>query len=265
MLFSRSVRTLAVLLFMLSVSANTFAQVESSTSSIALTPKAKSYEELYSENSYYEQYNLVTDTRLRYYQPLYIENILSVDAFAGAGIQYQSPNAPQKYFDNSITPYVGVRTGAFRKIFLQVQAGVRAVLNDENSGQTNRSAEWDPRVILSAGDFWQWPVDSHLFTEAYGESAYVPRIDSTPVSTGWLKQGYRFKPMASVNVDPYAEFYLRESRSADLGPSMKEGRAGVRAQWLPGGWNLAALIYHPINRAEAHGDVEGLLVIGGQF
>ncbi|QDK37492.1 hypothetical protein [Bdellovibrio sp. NC01] len=263
-MFSTSVKSLAVMVF-LGMSVQSFAQEGTSTTSIWLNPKAKSYKELYSENSYYEQYNLVTDTRLRYYQPLYIENVLSLDAFAGAGFQYQSPNAQQKYFDNSVTPYVGMRAGAFQKIFLQFQAGVRAVLNDENSGQTNRSAEWDPRVILSAGDFWQWPVDSHIFTEGYGEVAYVPRLDSTPVSTGWLKQGYRFKPMVSVNIDPYAEFYLRESRSADLGPSMKEGRVGVRTQWLPGSWNLAALIYHPINRTEAHGDIEGLLVIGGQF
>lgn len=225
------------------------------------TPTYKSYEELYSENSYYTEYNLVTDTRLRYYQPLSQVGIVGLDAYVGANLQYQSPGAQQKYFDNAITPYVGVQANLFRRIFLQAQAGVRTVI-DEN--QQSNNAQWDPRVILSAGDFWQW-ANPQVFTEAYGEVAYVPRLDSTPVSTGWIKQGYRFKPAVSVNLDPYAEFYSRESRDPDLGPSMTEGRLGLRTQWLKGSWNVAALVYHPVNRKEAHGDVEGLLVVGGVF
>ncbi len=248
-------------------------EVGTSTSEISSSSKYKSYEELYSESSYYEEYNLVTDTRLRYYQPLYEGQSLhewqpskewgrfGLDAYAGASLQYQSPGAKQKYFDNAITPYVGLQGNLFKRIFLQVQAGVRTVIDKD---QQSNSTQWDPRVILSASDLWQWPVPQ-VFTEAYGEVAYVPRLDATPVSTGWIKQGYRFKPAVNVNLDPYAEFYSRESRDPDLGPTMTEGRLGLRTQWLKGSWNVAALIYHPVNRKEAHGDIEGLLVVGGVF
>ncbi|HWU42977.1 MAG TPA: hypothetical protein VN132_06045, partial [Bdellovibrio sp.] len=181
--------------------------------------------------------------------------------YIGANLQYQSAGAPQKYFDDSINPYVGLQGSLWRKIFLQLQAGARSVLNQESQGN---STQWDPRVILSAGDFWTW-TRPQIFTEAYGEVAYVPRLDATPVSTGWIKQGYRFKPLTNLNIDPYAELYARESRSADLGPTMNDFRLGFRTQWLSSGWNVAALLYHPFNRHEARGDVEGLLVIGGVF
>lgn len=251
----------AVLVFVfMAVVCHAADEVGTSTSKM-FSSLRNSYEELYSENSYYEQYNLVTDTRLRHYQPLRDGGQWGLDAYIGANLQYQSPGAKQKYFDDALMPYVGLQANLMRKIFLQMQAGARSILNDNYEG--NRT-QWDPRIILSAGDFWQWKMPQ-VFTEGYGESAFVPRLDSTPVSTVWLKQGYRFKPVTSVNLDPYAEFYLRESRSADLGPSMTEFRLGLRTQWLAGGWNVAALIYHPFDRKDAHGDVEGLMVIGGVF
>ncbi|MDG0817372.1 hypothetical protein [Bdellovibrio svalbardensis] len=255
-------KQVAFLALILSAASSCFAASEvGTTSSDFLSSSKKSYEELYSESSYYEQYNLVTDTRVRYYQPLHLSETLGLDAYAGANLQYQSSGAKQKYFDNAVTPYVGIQGNLFKRIFLQLQAGVRTVINDKRESNTT---QWDPRVILSAGDFWHWPTQQ-VFTEAYGEVAYVPRLDATPVSTGWIKQGYRFKPTASVNLDPYAEFYSRESRSPDLGPSMTEARFGLRSQWLRGSWNVAALVYHPVNRKVTQGDVEGLLVVGGVF
>lgn len=243
-------------------SINSFAdeQVGTSTSSL-FSSVQKGFEELYSENSYYTEYNLVTDTRIRYYQPLLESLYTGIDAFVGANLQYQSPGAKEKYFDDSITPYVGVRGSLFKRIYLQFQAGLRSIINEDYSGERS---QWDPRVILSAGDFWQWSPPQ-VFTEAYGESTFVPRLDSTPVSTLWVKQGYRFQPLLHLNLDPYAEFYTRDSRSADLGPSMTEVRLGLRTQWVQGGWNVAALMYHPFDRHDTHGDIEGLLVVGGIF
>lgn len=223
------------------------------------------HQELYSESTYYQKYDVVTEGRVRSYASLWGGENWIVEPFLGVTLQYQSPGAELKYFDNTATPALGIQARFFQKITLQAQGGVRTVISDTEN--ENAKSEWDPRIILSAGDFWGWQSwgAPAVFTEAYGESAYVSRLSSTPVTTFWLKQGYRFKVASQVYVDPYAEFFLRESRSADLGPSITQGRAGVRALWATSSWTVAGLLYHNLKQNDGSAPLEGLFVVGGNF
>ncbi|MFS4461187.1 hypothetical protein [Bdellovibrio sp. HCB2-146] len=225
--------------------------------------QAAFHNSLYSESTYYESYDVVTESRLK---SLFIweegEN-MSAGAYVGASIQYQTPNAPQKYYDNALTPQAGLQFGFLKKITLQLQAGYRNVI--EEKSQATSESEWDPRAILSAGDFLYWSPSSPLFTEYYGEASYVPRLSSTPVSSAWLKAGMRYSPLKNIYADPYAEGFIRESRSPDLGPSMTQWRVGGRLLWTTTEWNVAALLYHNINSNETSSPIEGLFVVGGNF
>lgn len=238
-----------------------WAQTDSVTSSLAPASRNPAYFDFYSESSYYEAYDLVTDSRLRYYQPLRALDDFKTSLYLGVGLQYQSPGSREKYFDNTANPNVGLQLDFGNLLKLQAQAGYRTVLGTNNQ---HTSTEWDPRIILSGGHLWQWPVPEN-FTEGYAESVYVPRLSSTPVSVAWAKQGYRWKPQAQLSIDAYGEFYLRESRSEDLGPSVVEWRVGGRAQYRVQSWSLAALLYHPLQKHASSGEVEGLFVVGGYF
>ncbi len=111
------------------------------------------HQELYSESTYYEKYNVVTETRVRSYLPLWMQESWSVEPYLGVSMQYQSPGAEYKYFDNTATPALGVQARFFQRITLQAQGGVRTNLSSE---EENKNSEWDPRLVLSAGDFWSW-------------------------------------------------------------------------------------------------------------
>lgn len=218
---------------------------------------------LYSESTYYENYDVVTESRLKSLFNWQEGESFTAGAYLGASLQYQTPNAPEKYYDNTLTPQAGLQFGFLQKITLQLQAGYRNVMEEKSKAQTE--SEWDPRVILSAGDFIYFSPSSPLFTEYYGEASYVPRLSSTPVSSAWLKAGARYSPYKNIYTDPYAEGFIRESRNDDLGPSITQWRVGGRLLWATNDWSVAALLYHNINSNEASSPIEGLFVVGGNF
>lgn len=233
------------------------------TPTLAVT-EVNLHQEIYSESSFYQKYNVVTESRLRTYFKSVTDSSWSLEPYLGVSLQYQSEGAEAKFFDNTVAPALGVRM-RFGNIFsVAAQGGVRtAISKSENDNKT----EWDPRVVASAGNFWNWMSLSlpNLFTEVYGEAAFVPRLSGTPVSVAWLKQGYRFKPLSSINIDPYVEVFARESRSKDLGPSLTQVRGGVRVQWISKTWSVATLTYHNLRPQKESSSVEGLFVIGGNF
>ena len=237
------------------------AQADSINTSTAKLTHHPNYFDLYSESSYYEAYDLVTDSRLRYYVPLSEFNGIKTSIYLGVGLQNQSPGSREKYFDNTANSNLGWQFDFSQWAKLQMQAGYRTVLNDDEQGN---SISWDPRIILSTGRYWQWPLPEN-FTEVYGEAAYVPRLSSTPVSAVWAKQGYRWKPQNQISLDAYGELYVRESRRDDLGPSMTEWRLGGRAQYAFQSWSVSALLYHPIEKHQSSAELEGLFVVGGIF
>ncbi|MBO9666400.1 MAG: hypothetical protein J7501_06260 [Bdellovibrio sp.] len=221
----------------------------------------KGFFDLYSESSYYYDYDFVTDTRLRYYQPLTEVVSMAVSTYIGAGIQYQSMGAREKYYDDTVNPHLGLQLQILPGVKLQGQIGYRTVmgLNDETSSTT-----WDPRMIFAAGNLWNWGATQN-FTEGYGEVTYVPRLSSTPVSVVWIKQGYRWIPASLVKLDAYGEMYARESRSDDLGPTITEWRMGARSTWDYKKWSVSALVFHAFNREVPKGEIEGLFTVGGNF
>ncbi|QLY27015.1 hypothetical protein [Bdellovibrio sp. KM01] len=221
----------------------------------------KGFFDFYSENSYYYDYDFVTDSRLRYYLPVTELGSVGVSAYIGANIQYQSPGASEKYYDNTFNPNVGLQFQFVPGVKLNAQVGYRTVtgMNDEP-----RQTTWDPRLVFSAGDILMWGMTKN-FTEGYLESAFVPRLDRTPVTLAWIKQGYRWFPHAKLSLDAYGEGYQRVSNSEDLGPTMTEWRAGGRSTWTEKAWNVSALIYHPFPKHVSSGEIEGLVTLGGQF
>ncbi|WP_374079854.1 hypothetical protein [Bdellovibrio bacteriovorus] len=233
-----------------------------STTNSSVLREKKFYQELYSESTFYQKYDLVTESRVRSYLPLWSGNNWRIEPYLGVSLQYQSSGAEAKYFDNTATPALGILVRFFEKVTLQAQGGVRTVV-----GEKENKSEWDPKTVFSAGDFWTWQSlgFSSVFTEAYSESAYLPRVSETPVSILWIKQGYRFKAASHLYIDPYAEFFARESRSPDLGPSTTQGRAGVRTMWQNNSWTVAALVYRNFKQHESSSSVEGLFVVGGNF
>lgn len=218
---------------------------------------------VYSESTYFEKYDLVTESRLRALYNWQENDYVTSGVYVGASVQYQSPDASQKYFDSSMTPQVGVQFGLVKKAFLQLQAGYRTIIEKEISNE--QKSEWDPRAILSVGDMMYASPISRYFSEYYAEAAYVPRIDPTPVSTAWVKLGARFSPWKYIYIDPYAEAYAKESRNADLGPTLTLVRAGSRFLWATSKWSVAALVYNNLNQNSESTAIEGLFVVGGTF
>lgn len=217
--------------------------------------------ELYSESGYYSDFDFVTDTRVRYYHPLAKSDNWGVESYIGASFQYQSSGAKEKLCDNSFTPSIGIKANLYKKLGLLLQAGVRNMTAEDYQG--NRS-QWDPKAVVAAEEFFQWD-NPLLFNEAGFEVDYLPRLDSTPAMTVAAKQGLRFKPHSLVNLDTYAEVNHLESHSLNIGPTATEYRMGLRSQLEAKNWNIAANIYHPLNRKDSHGDLDGILAIEGQF
>lgn len=217
--------------------------------------------DLYSESSYFYEYDFVTDTRLRYYHPLMDLLSMKLLYYVGSNVQYQSSGARAKYYDNTVNPHVGLQLKPVHWLSLQTQVGYRTTVGTDDQPTTTT---WDPRMILAAGNFITWP-SSQVFTDLYGEASFVPRLSSTPVSIVWGKQGYRWSPQEKMKLDAYAEIYARESRSADLGPTMTEWRLGTRGIWLEPNWSVSVLLFHPVEKETGSGDLEGLLVVGGVF
>jgi hypothetical protein len=230
---------------------------------LATSAHAAIQNSFYSESTYYEKYDLVTESRLRSLYNWQESENLESGAYLGASLQYQSPDAAQKYYDSAMTPQVGLQFRFVKKVYLQLQAGVRTVI--ESDSQAEKKTEWDPRVILSTGDMLYASPSSKTFAEYYGEVSFVPRINSTPVSTAWLKLGYRFSPWKNIYADPYAEAFARESRNSDLGPTITQYRAGARLLWWTPSWNVSALLYHGFDDDDATAAIEGLFVVGGNF
>lgn len=255
----------AVLVLALGFCSEVHAETETSTlrSSVSVESilSQKGYGEIYSENSYYADYDFVTDTRVRYYHPLFRFFDMNLSTYIGANIQAQSDGAKSQYYDNTASPHMGLNLKIYPGVSLQAQVGYRTTITKDNEFT---SAQWDPRSILSAGNIFFW-TNPAVFTEFYGEASYVPRLSSTPVSVVWMKQGYRWKPFHQFVFDAYAELYGRESRNDDLGPTRREGRLGARSMYLPGAWNFSLLAFHPISRDTGHGDLDGLFVVGGTF
>ncbi len=219
----------------------------------------------YSESTYYERYDLITESRLKSLYGLYESSVLTAGAFLGVSLQYQSNGAAERYYDDAVTPQLGVQLSFFKKVILQLQTGVRQLIPPPSDSPDETRAQWDPRVILSVGDFLNYAPTQNVFTEYYGEVSYVPRIDPTPVSTFSVKQGWRFTPYKNIYADPYGEVFLRKSNNADLGPSITEWRTGGRLTWATAAWTIAGLAYHNFNKKAESGTLEGLLILGGQF
>ncbi|WP_413561304.1 hypothetical protein [Bdellovibrio sp. HCB209] len=222
---------------------------------------SKGFFDLYSESSYYYDYDFVTDSRLRYYQPLRNLGSVGLSAYVGANIQYQSPGALGKYYDNTFNPNVGLQFQFVPGVKLQTQIGYRSTMAVNDQPQTTT---WDPRMIFSAGRLWMLGMTQN-FSEGYLESSYVPRLDPTPVTLVWWKQGYRWFAHPKISLDAYGEVYQRVSNSDDLGPTMTEWRAGGRTTWSEKSWSVSALVYHPFQKHVSNGELEGLLALGGQF
>ncbi len=219
------------------------------------------HSQFYSESSYYNDYAFVTDSRLRYLHPIAENNIFKTEAYFGVSLQLQTLGANEKYYDNNTNPAVGFKTIFYKKIGLILQAGYKNYIGENYQG--TRSV-WDPKVVLAGEDFWAWD-NPLLFSEGSFEFAYVPRLDSTPVTTLSIKQGLRFQPTGNINVDALGEINRLEARNPNAGLSNTEVRLGVRSAWESKTWNVAAVLFHAYNRIDPHGDVDGTLTIEGQF
>lgn len=238
-----------------------WSQGTSSTSVLDDHPKADpNYVELYSESTYYEKYNWVSESRLRYYVPFYRQNIFKVEGFLGANWQWQAASDTSFYSD-AVSPTIGARMGLWNKVFLTLEQRYRIQYSEP------RSEGGDPRATLSAGDLYYWNGGvkaAGLLTEAYGEISSVPRLASTPVSVLWLKQAYRFPFSKGLYLDPYLEYFTRQSEAADLGPALSEFRGGLRGLWIWKSWTVSGMIYRNFSSQE-RGSIEGLFVVGGIF
>jgi hypothetical protein len=219
------------------------------------------HSQFYSESAYYSDYAFVTDSRLRYLRPIAENDFFKTEAYFGVSLQLQTLGANEKYYDNNTNPAVGLRTILYKKIGLILQAGYKNYIGEKYQG--TRSV-WDPKVVLAGEDFWAWD-NPLLFSEGSFEFAYLPRLDSTPVTTLSVKQGLRFKPTSNINLDALGEINRLEARNPKAGLSNTEVRLGVRSAWESKTWNVAAVLFHAYNRIDPHGDVDGTLTVEGQF
>ncbi|MNL84527.1 hypothetical protein D3C87_2125200 [compost metagenome] len=70
--------------------------------------------------------------------------------------------------------------------------------------------------------------------------------------------------ISKLFLDPYMEFYSRQSPTVDLGANLNEGRAGGRLLYMWDKFSVAAHLYQPF-ASENRDQLAGLLVIGGFF
>ncbi|MNK22759.1 hypothetical protein D3C87_410400 [compost metagenome] len=238
----------------------TWAQGTSSTSVLQDHPAGRNYVELYSESTYYEKYNWVSESRLRYYLPFYKNDWFKAEAFFGAAWQWQAVS-DSTFYSDAISPGLGVRLGVFGKVFLTLEERYRMQYSEPREQMS------DPRATLSAGDLYYWNGGvkaEGLLTEGYGESSFVPRLSTAPVSVLWIKQAYRFPLGNGIYLDPYGEYFNRQSQTADLGPTITEIRGGLRALWQSSAWTVSGMVYRNFSSQE-RGSFEGLFVVGGVF
>jgi hypothetical protein len=254
-----------VLLIVCLLSVLAHAQTEELVSQLPSAPILRNYGELYSENNLYTKDVLTTDTRLRQYFSLLSKSpsdvTFDIEAFVGASWQAQFLDSATQYLTDAVSPAAGLRANWQQWVYLTFEERYRFEYQNENT--KNQS---DPRLVLSGGQFLPWLNNQaqYLFTEFYGEASWVYRIDPAPVSTLWVKQGYRIPVAAKLYADPYVEFYARQSSNPDLGASLNEGRAGGRLAYSLAKFSLAAHLYLPF-ASENRDKLAGLFVVGGLF
>jgi hypothetical protein len=240
----------------------TQAQTEELVSTMPEATQSRMYAELYSENNIYNSDVAVTDSRLRqYFSFVNSENSsIAVEAFLGANWQAQLSDSETRYLTNAVSPSLGVRGNWRSLIYLNLEERYRFEYETENPQHVS-----DPRFVISGGQFLPWDVTKakYLFTEFYGEASWVYRVDPAPVSTVWVKQGYRVPVSSQLYIDPYVEFYSRQSSNDNLGTNLNEGRAGGRLLFTWQKFSAAAHVYQPI--ASLNNSLAGLFVVGGVF
>lgn len=222
----------------------------------------KGHSQFYSESFYSYDFGFVTDSRLRYLQPVIDKADVMTEAYVAASVQYQSAGAREQMLENNINPAIGLKTIFFKKLGFVVQTGYKTYTDENHEG--TRSV-WDPKAVLATEIIHQWD-NPRYFSEGSFEIDYAPRLDSSSVASILsLKQGLRFKPVSSVNFDTLGEVYRLDCRNTNYGVADSEYRLGVRSTWESKSWNVAATLFHAYDRADARGDVDGLLTVEGQF
>lgn len=215
-------------------------------------PVTRGHTEVYSETNYLPAFGLLTDSRLRH--------SLAKDRFTllylGSAFQHQAETArgQDALYVTSVSPLFGAALYPMPQLGLFVEYRLR--LTDRN-GRTQ--SESDPRFGLTVGDLVR-PAGPWFF-EYYGEVIGVPRVAPVPVSTAWLKAGLRQSLIPGLFLDPFAEFFARQSRSPDLGRSTNEARAGLRLIYATEDFSSSVLVYESFRQRE----VQGLLVLWGRF
>ena len=201
---------------------------------------------LYSESisSQKQTQNVLTESRLRFH-PLGDSNW---QPFVG-------------FYKNPFTygPTIGLLYFFGPGSRFQLLAEQRLVYSDKIS------AVGEGRFGLIFGD---WREFEHgFFLDTYGESIYIPRLDSTPVSTLWTRLGWRAALPSKLHFDPYVQLWTRASVSQDLGEPGTEWRPGLRLLWIPSqSLVLSASAYRRFTIAPVKDNQwEALFVIQGEF
>ncbi|MGZ3775214.1 MAG: hypothetical protein ACXVCY_15275 [Pseudobdellovibrionaceae bacterium] len=207
-----------------------------------------SQSEVYSETTYVPQYGLISDYRAR----LFLTKADFIASYVGASFQFQNKlNSSQDslYEKSLITPLLGGRVLIWRNVFSFAEL----------------RTEQQSRIGFFTSNFWEYSViDRDAFSEFYAESIVLPYYHQYPVSTAWFKQGFRYRPLNKVILDPFIEVYLRRSPTPNLGRDTEQGRIGVRSTLAFEKWNISVLLYEaaPFDAAPHE---EGLFIIGGAF
>lgn len=207
-------------------------------------------QELYSESLYFREVGIVSDSYVR----MRTESVVWPESYFGVRAQLQNADATEKYFENRLIPFIGLQKSFFGNLALIAE--LRA--SEERAtgpSQDQKSLRLEERVGIDYGDLWLWGEagKDSLFTEVYGESFWIPKIDSKLLTSLWLKQGYRFFVAPKWWLDPYIE-----GRYQDREQSF---RAGARALYQIRSWT-AALYAYQLFKIETS-ETQILLQIGG--
>ena len=240
----------------------TQAQTEELVSAMPENSATRMYAELYSENNIYNSDIAVTDSRLRqYFSFLNSQKTqVNLEAFLGVNWQAQLSDSETRFLTNAVSPSLGLRANWRQWVYLTLEERSRFEYDNENPQNVS-----DPRFVISSGQFLPWEMTQakYLFTEFYGEASWVYRVAPAPVGTVWVKQGYRLPVLSRLYVDPYLEFYSRQSSNEELGTTLNEGRAGGRLLYTWDKFSAAAHVYQPF--ASLNNSLAGLVVLGGVF
>ncbi|WP_413560871.1 hypothetical protein [Bdellovibrio sp. HCB209] len=172
--------------------------------------------------------------------------------YLGAATQRQDKTDSSQdalYDKNLVMPLIGARYQIWNSLHIFAEARTE-----------DRS-----RIGLFAGNMWQYELVSlNAFTEFYAEGVILPSYNNDPVSTGWIKQGFRFNLSQAWKFDPYIELYGRRSPTPDLGRDTDQARAGARLIVAGEKFSASLLAYEAFVSGEKSHN-EAMLVFGGAF